>query len=67
MFNKLKNIFKNNGLSNDCHAKPVWNESTGEVNITQLPTYDIVSSPGWIWLPTPSSRANKIKRILKKI
>jgi hypothetical protein len=63
MFNKLKNIFKKN--------KPVWNESTGEVNITQLPTYDIVSSPGWVvdmWLPTrPSNRINKIKRILKKI
>ena len=54
MFNKLKNIFKKN--------QPVWNESTGEVNITQLPTYD-----GSIWLPTLSSRINKIERILKKI
>ena len=62
MFNKLKNIFKKN--------KPVWNESTGEVNITQLPTYDIVSSPGWSspgWSIYPSNRINKIKRILKKI
>ena len=54
MFNKLKDIFKK--------TKPVWNESIGEVNITQLPTYD-----GSIWLPTLSSRINKIKRILEKI
>jgi hypothetical protein len=59
MFNKLKNIFKKN--------QPVWNESAGEVIITQLLTYDIVSSPGSIWLPTLSSRINKIKRILEKI
>ncbi len=58
MFNKLKDIFKKNN-------KPVWNESTGEVNITQLPTYDIVSRPGWSIYP--SYRINKIKRILKKI
>ena len=57
MFNKLKNIFKKN--------QPVWNESAGEVIITQLLTYDIVSSPGWSIYP--SYRINKIKRILEKI
>jgi hypothetical protein len=57
MFNKLKDLFKK--------TKPVWNESIGEVNITQLPTYDIVSSPGWSIYP--SNRINKIKRILEKI
>jgi hypothetical protein len=31
MFNKLKNIFKKN--------QPVWNEFTGEVNITQASNF----------------------------